>query len=130
MQSPHEKEATGVVDDIKKFFFGDEDSRKVLDARLSDNWMARRETTEMNLRRYAINAQMTNNFGAEMAMSPTLVQQVWNEYKRFMLMRSLEKEEDSFIPSYLVKLAWETHIVETANYRAFCYENFGKFIHS
>ncbi len=52
------------------------------------------------------------------------------EYKRFLLLHFLAETEETFTPSHWVKIAWENHIVETASYRRFCYEVFGKFIHS
>lgn len=34
------------------------------------------------------------------------------------------------LPSHLIKLAWDYHLYETAHYRKFCFDNFGRFIHT
>ncbi len=97
---------------------------------LDENWEEMEERVRENLDLYQVPPQVGGYFEKEMNTSPALTALVFQEYKRFMLIYFLAKENEVVIPSHWVKIAWEDHIVQTAVYRDFCYKVFGKFLHS
>ncbi len=80
--------------------------------------------------RYPIPGVVQRNFQREINTTVMLCDAIYNEYKRFMILKELTKGEAVLVPSHLVKLAWEYHMIETSTYRRFCFDNFKKFIHS
>ena len=50
------------------------------------------------------------NFRLEINVSEKLCEAVYEEYKRFLILRSLAAEDTAIIPSYFIKIAWDYHI--------------------
>ncbi len=86
--------------------------------------------TKAGVLKYPIPQAVQRNFQREINTTVLLGDDTFKEYQRFHLLKELTREDQPLVPSHLIKLAWEYHIIETAAYRRFCFDCFGHFVHS
>ena len=96
---------------------------------LSADWMDIKKKHEGVLR-YKIPGIVERTFQREINTTVLLCDDIFNEYKKFQLLKQVVRGDVKLIPSHFIKLAWEYHLIETANYRRFCFDCFGHFVHS
>lgn len=96
---------------------------------LSADWLDIKKKNEGVLK-YQIPGHVVRSFQREINTTVLLCDDIFNEYKKFHLLKQVVRADVKLIPSHFVKLAWEYHLIETAHYRRFCFDNFGHFVHS
>ena len=93
-------------------------------------WEYFKKKWETRLDKIKIPRIVRKNFRLEINVSEKLCEAVYQEYKRFLILKSLAAEDTVILPSYFIKIAWDYHIYETKAYSRFCNAVFGKLIHS